>query len=95
MYIKGTINRVADALSWRPHIFSLIPLKMNLCENILSLQIEDEWYNEVKDNTGPETMMIPRYEGYYLDSDEILRYKGRIYVPPNGELRNLILSEAH
>jgi hypothetical protein len=29
-YIKGMVNRVADALSRRPHIFSVIPLKMNL-----------------------------------------------------------------
>jgi hypothetical protein len=40
-------------------------------------------------------MMIPRYEGYSLDSDELLRYSGRIYVTPNDEMRNLILNEAH
>jgi hypothetical protein len=95
MYIKGTINRVADVLSRRPHIFSVIPLKMNLRENILALQIDDDWYKEVKDNIRQDTMMIPRYEGYSLDSDELLRYNGRIYVPPNDEMRNLILNEAH
>jgi hypothetical protein len=30
-----------------------------------------------------------------FDSDGLLRFKGRIYVPPNEELRMLILSEAH
>jgi hypothetical protein len=25
-YLKGTLNRVAHALSWRPHIFSVMPL---------------------------------------------------------------------
>ena len=39
--------------------------------------------------------MIPRYEGYSLDNDELLRYNGWIYVPPNDEMRNLILNEAH
>ena len=39
--------------------------------------------------------MIPRYEGYSLDSDKILGYNGKIYVPPNEEMRNLILIEAH
>jgi len=29
-YIKGTLNRVIDALSCKPHIFSIFPLKMNL-----------------------------------------------------------------
>jgi hypothetical protein len=40
-------------------------------------------------------MMIPIYEGYSLDNDRLLRYKGRIYVSPNEEMRNLILNEAH
>jgi hypothetical protein len=34
-------------------------------------------------------------EGFSFDSDRLLRFKGRIYVPPNDELRMLILSEAH
>jgi hypothetical protein len=34
-YIKGTVNRVADALSRRPCIFLVIPLQMNIRENIL------------------------------------------------------------
>ena len=34
-YIKGTVNRVADALSRRPHILSVLPLQTNLREKIL------------------------------------------------------------
>jgi hypothetical protein len=94
-YIKGKINIVVDALSRRTDIFSIIPLQTNLQEKILVLQIDDEWYKEVKDNIKQDTKMIPRYEGYHLDSDIILRYNGRIYVPPNDELRRLILNEAH
>eukprot|EP00253_Pinus_taeda_P020615 PITA_20615 len=60
-YIKGTVNRVADALSRRPQIFSVIPLKTNLREKLLELQFKDTW----------------------------------IYVPPNEEIRQLILNEAH
>ena len=40
-------------------------------------------------------MMIPRYEGYSLDSDRILIYNSKFYVPLNDELRKLILNEAH
>jgi hypothetical protein len=94
-YIKGTVNRVADALSRRPRIFSVLPLQTNLREKILTLQHDDDWYTEVKDFIGQNTMMVPRYEGYSLDSDGLLRFRGRIYVPPNDELRMLILSEAH
>jgi hypothetical protein len=41
-YIKGNVNRVVDVLIRRPHIFSVIPLKTNLRENILTLQINDD-----------------------------------------------------
>jgi hypothetical protein len=35
------------------------------------------------------------HDRYSLDNDGLLRFRGRIYVPPNDELRVLILSEAH
>jgi hypothetical protein len=94
-YIKGTMNRVADALSQRPHIFSVFPLQVNLREKILTLQRDDDWYQEVEGFIGQNTMMVPRYEGFYFDSDGLLRFKSLIYVLPNDELRMLILSEAH
>ena len=40
-------------------------------------------------------MMVPKFEGYTLGTDILLRYNNRIYIPPNDELRILILSEAH
>ena len=40
-------------------------------------------------------MMVPRYVGYSLDNDGLLRFRGQIYIPPNDELRMLILREAH
>jgi hypothetical protein len=42
-YIKGMVSRVEDVLSWRKHIFLVIPLKTNMRENILSLHINDDW----------------------------------------------------
>jgi hypothetical protein len=89
------VNRVADALSRRPHIFSMLPLQTNLREKIPTLQRDDDWYKGVEDFIRQNTMMVPRYEGFTIDSDGLLRFKGRIYVPPNDELRMLIMSEAH
>jgi hypothetical protein len=40
-------------------------------------------------------MMVPKYEGYSIDSDRLMRYNSIIYVPPNDKLRSLILSEDH
>jgi len=39
--------------------------------------------------------MVPNYEGYSLENDKLLRYKGRIYVLLNNELKSLISSESH
>jgi hypothetical protein len=89
------MNIVADVLSQRPCIFLVIPLKTNLRENILALQIDDDSYNEVKDNIEKDTMMVLKFEGYSLDNDGLLRYNINICVPPNDELRSLILSESH
>ena len=94
-YIKGTVNRVVEDLSRRPHIFSVLPLQTNLCEKILTLQRDDDWYKEVEDFIRQNTMMVPRYERFSFDSDGLLRFRVRIYVPPNYELRMLILNEAH
>jgi hypothetical protein len=40
-------------------------------------------------------MMAWNFEGYSLDDDGLLIFNGRIYIPPNDELRILIFSEAH
>jgi hypothetical protein len=36
-----------------------------------------------------------KIEDYKLENDEILMYRGRIYVPNSWELKNLILREMH
>jgi hypothetical protein len=74
------VNRVADALSRRPRIFSMLPLQTNLSENILTSQHDDDWYKEVEDFIRQNTMMVPRYEGFSFDSDGLLRFRGQIYV---------------
>ena len=86
---------MADRSIQRPHIFSVIPLQMNLCENILTLQCDDEWYKEVKDFIGQNKMMVPNFEGFNMDKDKLLIFNNQIYVPPNHKLRSLILNEAH
>jgi hypothetical protein len=72
-----------------------MPLQMNLHENILTLQHDDDWYKEVKDFIRQNTMMVPKFEGFTMDNDGLLRFKSQIYIPPNDELRSLILNEAH
>jgi hypothetical protein len=89
------VNQVVDALSRRPRIFSVLPLQTNQCERILTLQRDDDWCKEVEGFIKQNTMMVPRFEGFLFDCDGLMRFKNQIYVPPNDELRMLILSEAH
>jgi hypothetical protein len=46
-YIKGKENVVGDSLSRRPHIFSLVPLKVNLREHVLTQLQGESWYLKV------------------------------------------------
>ena len=46
-YIKGKENVVADSLSRKPRIFSLIPLKVDLRERVLGQLVGDSWYLKV------------------------------------------------
>jgi hypothetical protein len=94
-YIKGKENVVADALSRRPRIFSLIPLKVNLREHVLTQLQGDSWYLKVTSNLQSGRQLDPKYEGYSLEADRLLRYRGRMYIPENGDIRSIILKEAH
>jgi hypothetical protein len=39
--------------------------------------------------------MVPKFEGFTVDNDGLMRYNNQMYVSPNDELRSLILNEAH
>jgi hypothetical protein len=58
-YIKETMNRVTYTLRRRPGIFSVLPLRTNLREKILTLQRDDDGYQEVEGFIGDNTMMVP------------------------------------
>jgi hypothetical protein len=47
LYIKGKENVVGDSLRRRPRIFSLVPLKVNLREHVLTQLQGDSWYLKV------------------------------------------------
>ena len=85
-YIKGKENVVADALSRRPHIFSLVTLKVNLREHVLTQLPGDSWYLNVTSNLQRGRQLEQKYEGYSLETDGLLRYQGRMYIPKNGDI---------
>jgi hypothetical protein len=94
-YIKGKENVVTDALSRRPCIFSLVTLKVSLREQVLTQLLGDSWYLKVTSNLQNGRQLDPKYEGYNLETDGLLRYRGRMYIPENEDIRSIILKEAH
>jgi hypothetical protein len=40
-------------------------------------------------------MLVPKFEGFTMDNNRLMRYNDWIYVPPNDELRSLILRKDH
>jgi hypothetical protein len=68
------VNKVFDELSRRPSIFSVIPLQMNIREKILTIQHGDDFYKEVKEFIEQDTMLVPKFEGFIMENDVIMRY---------------------
>jgi hypothetical protein len=69
LYIKGKENVVADALSRRPCIFSLVILKVNLREHVLTQLPGDSWYLKVTSNLQSGRQLDTKYEGYSMETD--------------------------
>ena len=80
-YIKGKENVVADALSRRPRIFSLIPIKVDLRQRVLDRLIKDNWYLKVRASLEGIKAKESKFEGYELEGDGILRFHGWMYIP--------------
>jgi hypothetical protein len=94
-YIKGKENVVTNALSRRPHFFSLVPLKFNLRERVLTQLLGDSWYLKATSNLQSGRQLDSKYEGYSLEDDKLLRYRGRMYILESGDIRSIILKESH
>jgi hypothetical protein len=46
----------------------------------------DSWYLEVTSNLQSGGQLDPKYEGYSLESDGLLRYRGRMYIHEDGDI---------
>ena len=51
-------------------------------------------YEQIKDKFQQQSLE-KRYEGYKLEEDGLLTYKGRIYIPNVVELRRVVMDEIH
>ena len=62
---------------------------------MLAQLLGDSWYLKVTSNLKNMRQIDPKYEGYNLETDRLLRYRGRMYIPENGDILSIILKEAH
>ena len=63
-------------------------------QEIVNHTVEDEMYVKIKDKLQQQSLE-KRCEGYKLEEDGLLTYKGRIYIPNVIELRRVVMDEIH
>jgi hypothetical protein len=83
---------VVDALSRRVHELHDTTISMyqsDLKDKILEATKSDLQYKELVAKL--RCILQQKIEDYKLENDEILIYRGRIYVPNSQELKNMIL----
>lgn len=94
-YIQGKENKVADALSRRRHELSSLTLSIDLKEKILQNLVLDPWFLDVKAVIDSGSSLEGRFKGYSISPKGLLWYRGSIYIPDVGDMRVLVMSEAH
>ena len=75
------------------HVASLSICQSDLRQQIVNHVARDEVYEKVKDKLQQQSLE-KRYEGYKLEEDGLLTYKGRI-IPNVAELRRVVMDEIH
>ena len=95
--IKGKENKVLDALSRKVqemHVASHSICQSDLRQQIVNHTARDELYEQVKDKLQQQGLE-KRYEGYKLEEDGLLTFKGRIYILDAAGLRRVVMDEIH
>ena len=76
------------------HVASLSICQPDLRQQIVNHVAGDDLYEQVKDKLQQQGLE-KKYEGYKLEEDGILNYKGRIYIPDVAGLRRVVMDEIH
>ena len=76
------------------HAAYLSICQSDLRQQIVNHSIGDELYAQVRDKLQQQSLE-KRYEGYKLEEDGLLTFKGRIYIPNVAYLRRIVMDEIH
>jgi hypothetical protein len=91
--IKGKENKVTDVLNKKMHEMhatSISMYKSYLKGRMLEAAKSDQHYVKIKTKL-QQGILQQKFKDFELKEDEILMYRGRVYVPDYKELKNLIL----
>ena len=87
MHLAGRCRKVQEM-----HVASLSIFQADLRQQVVSHATGDELYEQVKGKLQQQSLE-KRYEGYKLEEDGLLTYKGRIYIPDVAYLRRIVMDE--
>ena len=76
------------------HVAYLSSCQSDLRQQIVSHATGDELYEQVKDKLQQQSLE-KRYEGYKLEEDGLLAYKGRIYILNVAGFSRVVIDEIH
>ena len=103
-YHPGKANVVADALSHKSHQVEEIPLSLHHTEVLAQIALTSELLEQIirEQKEDPEEIshikkLLAEGRGPHFSIDElgVVRYKNRLVVPSNEELKRKVLKEAH
>jgi hypothetical protein len=96
-HIKGKENQVVDALNRRTHEMNISSISMymtNMKYTIIAATNLDQQHLRIK-QTLQQGNFQQKIIFYDLKEDEILMYKGKVYVLNSNEMKNAVLREIH
>jgi hypothetical protein len=76
------------------HISTISMFNTYLKDKILEAANSDQQYVKIKETLQQDNLQH-KFNYYELKEDGILMYKGKIYVPNLGEMKNIVLREMH
>ncbi|KAG8473291.1 hypothetical protein CXB51_035413 [Gossypium anomalum] len=107
-YHPGKANVVADALSRKSSLFALRAMNVHLSVNedgsvVAELKAKSTFLQRIRELQSDDPKLVLKRQTvqdnlsseYSVDDGGMLRYRNRICVPNNSELKNDILAEAH
>ena len=103
-YHPGKGNVVADALSRKSHQVEEIHLSLNHTEVLAHIALTSELLEQITLEQKQDPEEIPHIRKlmakgcgphFSIDEQGVVRYKDRLVVPSNEELKRKILNEAH